>query len=373
MWNITESQEVTIKNTDNIKLIHQGCQYLIFLMILFVSSCNSGNTSNSPARVEIDGRIYPKTGSIIRHDQRMDDIIPAGARPEILAEGFGFTEGPLWLPEQDILIFSDIYANAIYQWSEEDSVKLYLKPSGYTDTIREGWNEGSNGLLLDKEGRLVLCQHGDRRVALMDAPLDRPEPVFVTLADNWQGKRLNSPDDAVYNSRGDLFFTDPPYGLKEGFKDPEIDLDFAGVFKLSAEGELSLLKTSPLQTMPNGIGLSPDETKLFVGNSGEGEDIFWMEYEFNDDGTLGEGSIFYDAVNEAKEMGFFPDGLKVREDGIIFATGPGGLWIWTTGREHLGTITTGLEGQFIANCAFDEEGKYLYMTARKYLLRIKLK
>ena len=120
----------------------------------------------------------------------MDAIIPPGERPEILAVGFGFTEGPLWLPEQDILLFSDIYANAVYQWSEEDSVKLYLKPSGYTDTTAKGWNEGSNGLLLDLEGRLVLCQHGDRRVARMDAPLDNPEPNFVTLADNWQGKAL---------------------------------------------------------------------------------------------------------------------------------------------------------------------------------------
>ena len=341
--------------------------------MLFVSSCNSRTNSTSPDYIVKEGRIYAETGSVVRHDPRIDDIIPVGARPEILAEGFGFTEGPLWLPELDILIFSDIYANAIFQWSEEDSISLYLKPSGFTDTTRMGWNEGSNGLLLDKEGRLVLCQHGDRRIAYMDAPLDEPEPKFVTLADNWNGHRLNSPDDGVYNTRGDLFFTDPPYGLKGGFEDPEIDLDFAGVYKLSAEGELSLLNTSPLQTMPNGIGFSPDESKLYVGNSGESNDIFWMEYDLNKDGSLGEGKMFYNAVKEARSDGFFPDGLKVRQDGIIFAAGPGGLWVWTTEREHLGTISTGIKNQYIANCALDDEGKYLYMTARRYLLRIRLK
>ncbi len=347
--------------------------FQISMFVTLCCTCNyeSSNTSNDNEVGDVDK--YAKTGSVIRHSSRLDDIIPPGARPEILAEGFGFTEGPLWLPEQDILIFSDIYANAIYQWSEADSIKLYLKPSGYTDTTKEGWNEGSNGLLLDNEGRLVLCQHGDRRVARMGAPLDEPKSVFVTLADNWMGKRLNSPDDGVYNSRGDLFFTDPPYGLKEGFDDPEMDLDFAGVFKHSAEGVLTLLKTSELQTMPNGIGLSPDETKLYIGNSGEGDDIFWMEYDIQEDGTLNEGRMVYDAVKESKEEGFFPDGVKVREDGVIFAAGPGGLWIWSPDRIHLGTVKTGLEGQFIANCTFDEEGKYLYMTARSYLLRIKLK
>lgn len=355
------------------KRIQPGKYLYVLILISLLCTCNSKSTKTYPDHIKNTSEIYNKTGSVIRYSSRMDDIIPAGERPEILAGGFGFTEGPLWLPDQGILIFSDIHANTIYQWSDEDSVKIYLKPSGYTDTTKKGWNEGSNGLLLDNEDRLVLCQHGDRRVARMDASLDKPQPVFATLADNWQGKRLNSPDDAVYSSRGDLYFTDPPYGLKKGFEDPDMDLDFAGVFKLSVEGELSLLKTSPLQTMPNGIGLSPDERKLYVGNSGEANDIFWMEYEFNKDGSLGEGKIFYDAIKEARSEGFFPDGLKVREDGMIFAAGPGGLWIWTAEREHLGTITSGLEGQYIANCAFDDDGKYLYMTAREYLMRIRLK
>ncbi len=354
--------------------IYQARYIVVFLGIVTIfTSCNYRSSETTHENTERKSTPFIKTGSVLRLNQGMDAIIPPGERPEILAVGFGFTEGPLWLPEQDILLFSDIYANAVYQWSEEDSVKLYIKPSGYTDTTAKGWNEGSNGLLLDLEGRLVLCQHGDRRVARMDAPLDNPEPNFVTLADNWQGRRLNSPDDAVFNSFGDLFFTDPPYGLKGSFDDPNIELDFAGVFKLSAEGVLSVLETSPLQSMPNGIGLSPDESKLYVGNSGEGDDIFWMEYEIKSDGTLGVGKIFYDAVKEAKKEGFFPDGLKVRDDGIIFAAGPGGLWIWSPDRIHLGTIKTGLEGQFIANCAFDNEGKYLYMTARSYLLRIRIK
>jgi len=363
-----------LRTTVQITNIYHAKYFTLFLSIVItLSACKDRSTETKSESQKKEFKTYIKTGSVERLNTHIDEIIPPGELPEILAEGFGFTEGPLWLPEQDILLFSDIYANAIYQWSEQDSVKLYLKPSGYTDTSKEGWNEGSNGLLLDMEGRLILCQHGDRRVARMDAPLDKPEPRFVTLADNWRGNRLNSPDDAVYNSRGDLFFTDPPYGLKEGFGDPNIELDYAGVFKLSAEGVLTLLKTSTLQTMPNGIGLSPDESRLYVGNSGESDDIFWMEYGIKEDGTLDEGEIFYDAVKEAKNEGFFPDGLKVREDGIIFAAGPGGLWIWSPDRIHLGTIKTGLEGQYIANCAFDEEGKYLYMTARSYLLRIKLR
>lgn len=339
-------------------------QSLIFLLlIVFIFS---------DFKILLPDTCFTKTGSVIRYNPLIDDIIPPGEIPEIIADGFGFTEGPLWLPEQDILLFSDIYANSIYQWSDEEGVKLYLKPSGYTNTTTKGWNEGSNGLLLNREGHLVLCQHGDRRMAVMDAPLDKPEPCFITLADKYQGKKLNSPDDAVYNSRGDLFFTDPPYGLQNGFNDPKMELNFAGVFKLSTEGILTLLQTDPRQTMPNGIGLSPDETRLFVGNSGEDCNKLWMEYGFRNDGSLTEGRILYNAKEEAEEHGWFPDGFKVRQDGIIFASGPGGLWIMSLEGEQLGRITTGLEGHDIANCALDEEGSYLYMTAREYLLRIRL-
>ena len=205
-------------------------------------------------------------------------------------------------------------------------------------------------------------------MACMDAPLDNPAPIFTTLVDKWEGKRFNSPNDAVYNSRGDLFFTDPPYGLEKGFDDPKREINFTGVYKLSAEGDLTLLTSK--MTAPNGIGLSPDGKRLYVANSGEGELALWMEFGFREDGSLDEGRIFYNASKEAKADPGAPDGLKVRKDGIIFATGPGGVWIFSPEGNHLGTVKT---GQATANCAFDEEGKYLYMTADMHLMRIRLK
>jgi gluconolactonase len=344
------------------------------LLVLFatiaiaVSTCK---TSSAPKNPESSGKpdtLFVKTGSVERLNQLLDDIIPQGELPEILASDFEWTEGPVWLPEQNILLFSDIPANSVFQWSEKEGLKLYLKPAGYTDAAQREGEEGSNGLLLDKQGRLVLCQHGDRRVARMDAPLDNPEARFITLADKWKGKRFNSPNDAVYNSRGDLFFTDPPYGLEKGFDDPKREINFAGVYKLSAEGDLTLLTSK--MTAPNGIGLSPDEKRLYVANSGEGELALWMEFGFREDGSLDEGRIFSNASKEAKADPGAPDGLKVRKDGIIFATGPGGVWIFSPEGNHLGTVKT---GQATANCAFDDEGKYLYMTADMCLMRIRLK
>jgi gluconolactonase len=181
------------------------------LLVLFatiaiaVSTCK---TSSAPKNPESSGKpdtLFVKTGSVERLNQLLDDIIPQGELPEILASDFEWTEGPVWLPEQNILLFSDIPANSVFQWSEKEGLKLYLKPAGYTDAAQREGEEGSNGLLLDKQGRLVLCQHGDRRVARMDAPLDNPEARFITLADKWKGKRFNSPNDAVYNSRGTSF------------------------------------------------------------------------------------------------------------------------------------------------------------------------
>jgi len=331
---------------------------------LALSACKSitkPNTGESTDSVK-------NTGSVERLSPLLDDIIPPGEMPEILAEGFEWTEGPLWLPDQDMLIFSDIPVNSIFQWSEKDGLKLYLKPSGYTDTIPREGESGSNGLLLDREGRLVLCQHGDRRMARMDAPLDKPEPRFVPLADKWQGKRFNSPNDAAYNARGDLFFTDPAYGMPEGFEDPRREISFTGVFKLSADGVVTLL-TDKL-TAPNGIGLSPDESKLYVANSGGDDQAVWMVYGFKQDGSLDEGRIFCDASSKAETEGGAPDGFKVRKDGIIFATGPGGVWILSPDGTHLGTVRT---GQATSNCALDDEGEYLYITADMYLMRIKLK
>lgn len=332
---------------------------IMSLVLILFYACSGGQQNNSHE--------YPKTGSVDRLHPSLDKIIAPGERPEIIAEGFDWSEGPLWLPEQEILIFSDIPKNSIYQWSEKDSLKLYLKPSGYTDSTPRGGETGSNGLLLNPKGKLVLCQHGDRRMAVMDAPLNAPAPEFTSLISSWENKSFNSPNDAVYSAGGDLYFTDPAYGMEFGYKDPTREMDFTGVFKFSAEGEISLL-TDQLSA-PNGIALSPDEKNLYVANSGGGEKSIWMIYDFAEDGSLANGKVFHDASVASDSLRGAPDGLDVRSDGIIFATGPGGVWIFTPEGENLGIVKT---GQATSNCTLDSDDQYLYMTADMYLMRIKL-
>jgi gluconolactonase len=339
--------------------------FIVFLLtgIVFISSWNS-----IYAQKNKKDKKYPVTGSVERFSPKMDKIVKPGVLPEIIAEGFEWSEGPLWLPDQEMLIFSDVLRNSIYKWSEKGGSELYLKPSGYTGEIPRGGELGSNGLLLNNEGKLVLCQHGDRRMAVMESPLDKPAPEFKTLADKWDGKRLNSPNDGVFSSKGDLYFTDPAYGMELRFADPKREMNYTGVFKLSKDGVLTLL-TDKLSA-PNGIGLSPDETKLYVSNTGRGKEACWMEYKFREDGSIDEGRVFFDASTR-KDLGIgVPDGLEVRKDGIIFASGPGGIMIFTPEGELLGVIKT---GQQTSNCSIDYKGKYLYMTANKYIMRIKLK
>jgi len=328
---------------------------------------------NSPANKEKAGekthsgkQDFRKTGSVKKFLPALDKIIAPGELPEILADGFEWSEGPLWLPDEQIVIFSDIPNNSIFQWSEKGGLKLYLKPSGYTDTIPRGGETGSNGLLLDPEGELVLCQHGDRRMARMNASLSDPVADFETIVDNWEGRRLNSPNDAVYSSSGVLYFTDPAYGMEQGFEDPKREMDFTGVFKYTPEGGITLLTDS--MSAPNGIGLSPDETKLYVANSGRGSSQ-WMEYSITEKGLLAGGKILYDAGAASDSLKGNPDGLVVRNDGIIFATGPGGVWIFNPDGEALGLILT---GQATSNCTLDSDNKYLYITADMYLMRIRL-
>lgn len=305
-------------------------------------------------------------GSIERYDAELNKLIPENAEIQILAEGFEWSEGPVWLEAQECLIFSDIPPNRIYKWSEETGIELYLEPSGYTGTEDRAGELGSNGLLLDAGGALILCQHGDRRVARMDATLSDPEPKFTTLAGQFEGKRLNSPNDACYDSNGNLYFTDPPYGLEGNEDDPAKELDFQGVYLLSSSGDLHLL-TKEL-SRPNGIGLSPDESKLYVANS-DPEDAIWMVYDVQPGGVISNPSVFFDATDKVgAEMGL-PDGLKVSRGGYIFATGPGGVLIFNPEGKLLGTIKT---TQATANCALNLNETTLYITADMYLLRVDL-
>ncbi len=273
-------------------------------------------------------------GTIERNDPRLDKLIPPGAKVERLAEGFDWSEGPVWDRKGRFLLFSDVPMNTVYRWKEGmPKPEVFLKPSGYTGSTPRGGEPGSNGLILDPQGRLVLCQHGDRRVARLEA-----DGSFKTLVDNYQGKKLNSPNDGVYHSDGSLFFTDPPYGLLGKNDDPKKELPFNGVYRLSPRGELTLLTKE--MTYPNCIGLSPDEKTLYVANS-DPERAVWMAYPLKEDGTIGTGRVFFDATRGVKTLKGLPDGLKVDRDGNLFATGPGGVLIFAPDGTHLGTLNTG--------------------------------
>lgn len=304
---------------------------------------------------------------IERLDPALDRLIAPDAKIETIAQGYTWTEGPLWIKRGGYLLFSDIPANAIHRWKEGEAAGLYLRPSGYTGSEPRGGETGSNGLLLDREGRLVMCQHGDRRMAVMEATLDKPQPKFTTLAERYDGKRFNSPNDAVFHSNGDLYFTDPAYGMEKQWEDPKREIPFAGVYRRGRDGTVTLLTRE--MTRPNGIAFSPDQRRLYVAQSDETAAI-WRVFDVKPDGTLGEGRVLFDATSMVKSRKGLPDGLKIDADGNLFATGPGGVLILAPDGKHLGTIMT---GQATSNCAFGDDGRTLYMTADDYVMRVRLK
>jgi gluconolactonase len=309
-----------------------------------------------------DAKKYPAFGTIERIDPRIDKIIPKDAVVEKLADGFQWVEGPVWIRAGHFLLFSDIPQNSIFQWKEGEGVKLYMKPSGYTGSKPRGGEPGSNALILNPEGRLVLCEHGDRRVSRVEK-----DGTKTTLVDRYEGKRLNSPNDGVYKSNGDLYFTDPPYGLEKNWDDPARELDFCGVYRLAKDGSLTLL-TKDL-SRPNGIAFSPDEKTLYVAVS-DPKNPVWMAYDVKEDGTLGAGRVFYDSTAWVKERKKgLPDGMKVDQAGNLFATGPGGLHIFTPDGTLLGTLATGVA---TSNCNWGEDGSTLFITADKQICRIRL-
>lgn len=308
-----------------------------------------------------EAKPYPTVGKLERVDARFDQIVPPDAVLEKLAEGFAWTEGPVWLPRDRCVLFSDIPRNAIMRWKEGEGVRLYLKPAGYTGPTPRGGEAGTNGLLLDPQGRLVMCQHGDRRIVRVE-----PDGRWTVLADRYQGKRFNSPNDAVFKSNGDLYFTDPPYGLPKGADDPARELPFCGVYRVTPDGTVTLLTDK--MSRPNGIAFSPDEKTLYVAQS-DPEKAVWMAFEVQPDGTLGHGRVFFDATPWVKQrLPGLPDGMKVDRAGNLFATGPGGVNVFAPDGTFLGRINTGVP---TANCRFGDDGSTLYVTANQWLCRIR--
>jgi gluconolactonase len=295
---------------------------------------------------------------IERADPRLDDLLPEDSRLECVAGGFEFTEGPVWAPD-GALLFSSPNTNAIYRWTPEGSVTVFRPKSGYTGTDIGLYHQpGSNGLTFDPEGRLTLCQHGNRRVIRVN-----PHGDITVLADRYEGKRLNSPNDLVYRSDGTVFFTDPPFGLPGVFDDPDKEVSFSGVFR-ARDGQVALV-TDELEG-PNGLAFSPDERYLYVGNWDPERKVV-MRYEIDEAGDATSGTVLFDMTNAPGEDAI--DGLKVDREGNLYVCGPGGIWVLSAAGEHLGTI--GLP-EAPHNLAWGDDGKTLYVTALTSVYRLRL-
>jgi len=348
--------------------------FLTCTMVLGMSH-NLAAQSSAEKQAPPVKREFKHIGGVQRLDPALDALVPPAAKVELLAEGFDWSEGPVWVPGKlagdlddkgGFLLFNDIPPNKCHRWSDADGLSTWLSPVGYTGTAPRSGETGANGMTLDSQGRLVLCQHGDRRIARLDAAWNAPTQKFVTIADRWEGKRFNSPNDLVYHSSGALYFTDPPYGMEGKFNDPKREIDFLGVYRVGTDGQVTLL--SDKRTAPNGIAFSPDEKTLYVAQSDPKAPI-WAAYDVQADGGVTNERIFFDAMELSKTQKGMPDGLKLDKTGNLFATGPGGVLVITPEGKHLGTIAT---GTLIANCAFGDDGKTLYMTADGYLARIRL-
>ena len=301
-------------------------------------------------------------GSIERLSPEIDNLIEKSAKIEILADGFEWSEGPVWSSQLNSVLFSDVPENVIYSWNEDKGLGTFTRPIGYSGKVPNLKKAGTNGLTIDADGNLIICMHGDRKITRLEKlNINRK----VTLVNSFDGNLLNSPNDLVYDSKGNLYFTDPPYGLLEGDNDKLKEIEFNGVYKVSPNGDIEVLVKN--LTRPNGISISNDEKILYVANSDKNNPVI-MQYDLSEDGVK-NSSIFFDGRELTKKDIGLVDGLKVHPTGNVFATGPGGVLVIKENGDHIGTIRTEVR---TANCAFDENFQYLYMTSDMFLTRIKL-
>jgi len=340
------------------RAIRLSCAALVVLF--FQISCSSHPEKPAPAAAESSAD--ESAIKFVRLDPRFDQLVPPDAQLEKVADGFTWVEGPVWDRRGGFLLFSEIPLNTVWKWKPGEGVGVFLRPSGYTGSEPyTGREPGSNGLTIDPEGRLVLAEHGDRRIGRLEKDGSR-----TTLAVRYQGKRLNSPNDVVFKSDGTLYFTDPPFGLPKNFDDARKELPFSGVYRLSRSGTLTLL-TKNIKA-PNGIAFSPDEKKLYVTSVVPGHPA-WHVFDVRADGTIMNGRVFVDAEPFTKNGPGGPDGLKVDREGNVFASGPGGLYVFASDGTLLGRIEIGIA---TSNCAWGEDGGVLYITASTAVYRIKL-
>jgi gluconolactonase len=294
-------------------------------------------------------------------DPRFDRLVAPGTRIEKIADDLKWSEGPVWDARTATLLFSDIPRNRVMQWHADKGASVFLERSGYTGAAPfTGYEPGSNGLTFDLQARLTLCQHGDRRVSRRE-----PDGAFTALATHFEGKRLNSPNDLAFDTRGNLYFTDPPYGLPGTFKDPDKELPFQGVYRVAGDGKVTLL-TKELEA-PNGLAFSPDYKTLYVANS-QAHAPIWKAFPVKADGTLGASRLFFDSIKLHRPGDGVPDGLKLDDHGNLFATGPGGVLVIAPDGTLLGRIVTGVP---TANVAWGEDGATLFVTANHRVLRLR--
>jgi gluconolactonase len=308
---------------------------------------------------------YPIVGQVRRLSSQLDAVIASDAQIQQLADGFIWSEGPVWVRDGGYLVFSDVPGNVMYRWSQADGVSAFMNPSGYAGPPTDAFAEpGSNGMALDAAGDLLVCDHGNRALAKVD--LKTREKTI--LLDRWQGQRFNSPNDLAVAKTGAIYFTDPTYGLKGRNASTLRELDFNGVYRLAPDGTLDLLDAE--LTFPNGIALSPDQSRLYVSVSDPNSPKL-MVYELGSDGLPTSKAVFFDAssLREAGGLGL-PDGMCLDTDGRLYATGPGGVLVITPSGELIGVIETGTA---IANCAFGEDGSTLFLASNHTLARVRLK
>lgn len=310
--------------------------------------------------VQAQGQDAEPKVSIVRLDPAFDQLVPKDAVLEKLAGGYAWSEGPVWDKKHGYLLFSDIPNNSIIKWEPGKGASLFMKPSGYTGSEPfTGHEPGSNGLTFDPQGRFVRTQHGNRRIVRTE-----PDGKETVLVDKYEGKRLNSPNDLVFKSNGDLYFTDPAYGLPKQLEDPGKELPFQGVYMLSKDGKVTLLDKD--HKAPNGIAFSPDEKTLYVSDT---IGMNWSAYDVQKDGTVANKRQFFDATDLKKNGPGAPDGMKVDEHGNLFAAGPGGIVVISPEGKLLGYFSMGVS---TANCGWGDDGSTLYITSNTNLYRIKL-
>lgn len=329
-------------------------RYVIVSVLLIYAVPSMGQTMDPVPRAKLES-LHPA----------FDNLVNPQAKIEVIASGFEWIEGPVWVEKEKMLLASDVIKNIVYKWTPEKGKEVYLQPSGYTQSTPRGKELGSNGLALDTEGRLILSQHGDRRIALMDAPVNQPKPNYITLAGTYNGKKFNSPNDLAIAADGTIYFTDPPYGFENGVDDPLRELPYHGVYKVK-KGKVTLM-TDTL-SRPNGIALFPDGKRVLVANS-DGKTPYLYVYDLDKNGDFQNGKIFINTRDTYGAEGGAFDGLTIDLRGNVFAAGSGGICVFNSEGKALGRIK--ITGR-TSNCTFGNNYKTLFITADDYLLKIDL-